>query len=448
MVGQMQVNETLSDGLKRGFTVIIPAATVEAKRGQKLATIAKSMNLPGFRPGKVPANLVRQRYGAAVMTEVHQDSVEDAVKTLLQDRGLRSATQPQVELVHAEEGKDLEFKVEVELLPEITVPDFGAISLTRLKVEPDTTAVDKALGEIALRQRNLEDVTETRGAEKGEVLQVDFVGRIDGTAFDGGAGQNIDLEVGGSGFIPGFTEGLEGMKAGETRTVSVSFPDDYQAKELAGKQADFEIVAHTLKKPVPAPIDDVLAKAMGFEAIDQLREAIQQQMQREYDGLARMKVKRQLLDVLAEQARFAPPESMVNNEFDAIWRRIEADRKSGKLDDEDKTKDDDTLRTEYRAIAERRVRLGLLLAEIGRVNAIQVSQDEMGRAMRAEAARYRGQEREVIEFFRKNPQAAETLRGPILEEKVVDFILDQAKIAEKPATPEELQAEDESREAA
>jgi trigger factor len=437
----MQVTETLTDGLKRAYTVVVPAADIETRRSKRLAEIGKTVNLPGFRPGKVPVGVVKQRYGTAVSAEILEESVNDATRQVLSDRGLRAATQPKVDVLSLDEAKDLEFKVELELMPEIAMPDFSALDLTRLKAEPTGEAVDKALGEIAARNRDMVPVAESRPAVKGDVLSVDFLGKVDGVAFPGGTGTDMDVEVGGTGFIPGFTEQMEGMSPGDSRTINVTFPEEYGAKELAGKAATFDITAKTLKQAVVPAVDDELAKKLGFETIERVRDLITQQIQREYDQLARLRLKRQLLDALAKQASFPAPEGMVQAEFDQIWQRIEADRAQGKLDEEDKAKDDETLKTEYRAIAERRVRLGLLLSEIGRVNGITVAADEMTRAMRAEAGRYPGQEAQVMEFFRKNPQAAETLRGPIFEEKVVDFVLELAKVTDSVVTPEELSSE-------
>ena len=434
----MQVTETLSDGLKRAFTVVVPAADIETKRAARLAELGKTLRLPGFRPGKVPANLVKTRYGSAVAAEVLEESVNAATREMLTERGLRPAMQPKVDVVNAAEAQDLEFKVELELLPEIPMPDFAAIGLTRLKAEPAPEALDKTLSGIAARQSEPVDVAEARGAAKGEILVVDFIGRIDGAAFEGGTANDVPVEVGGDGFIPGFTEQLEGLQAGQTRTIEVTFPADYGAEKLAGKTAHFEIAAKKLQQRELPPVDDDFAKKLGFEGLEPLRAVIGSQMQREYDQMSRQHLKRQLMDALAGTVSFTAPASLVDAEFDAIWQRLEEDRKAGKLDAEDAAKDEETLRADYRAIAERRVRLGLLLAEIGRTNAITVGNDEMTRAMRTEAARYQGQESQVMKFFRDNPQAAETLRGPIFEDKVVDFVLELAKVEDKAVSPEEL----------
>jgi len=437
----MQVTETLSEGLKRGYAVVVPVADIESKRTAKLVEIGKTVRLPGFRPGKVPMTVVRQRYGSAIMSEVLEESVNSATQQVLSDRGLRPAIQPKVDVTSLDDKQDLKFNVEVELLPEIAMPEFGAFSLTRFRAEPSSEAIDKALGEIAARQREFEPVSEDRGARMGDTLTVDFVGKIDGVDFPGGTGGGMAVELGGSGFIPGFSEGMEGMKPGEERQINVTFPAEYGNKELAGKPATFDLKATVLQQAKPLEINDAFAEKLGFENLDDLLKLIAQQIQREYDQMSRMRIKRDLLDVLANSASFMAPESMVESEFSSIWQRVESDLKQGKSDDEDKDKDEMTLKSEYRGIAERRVRLGLMLSEIGRANGIQVTPDEMTRAMRTEAGRYAGQETQIMEFFRKNPQAAESLRGPIFEEKVVDFILELAKVEEKTVSPEELSLE-------
>ena len=444
----MLVTETLSEGLKRAFSVVVPAADVAERRAKRLAELARTVNLPGFRPGKVPMSVITKRFAGGVMAEVLEESVNKATSDLLDERGLRAANQPQVDLVKAEPDSDIEFTVSFELFPTIEMPDFGAIELTRLTAAPDDEALTKALEGLAQRQRELTVVEETRPAVKGEVLTVDFLGKIDGVPFQGGDAKDMDIEVGGDGFIPGFTEQLEGMSAGDVKVIDVQFPAEYGAAELAGKAATFDITAKALKLQVLPALDDALAQKLGFDALDEVKGLIGQQMQREYDQLSRVRVKRQLLDALAKITAFPVPDSMLSGEFDQIWQRIEADRKEGKLDAEDAGKDDETLKAEYRAIAERRVRLGLLLAEIGRVNGITVTADEMTRAMRAEAGRYQGQEQMVMDFFRKNPQAAESLRGPIFEEKVVDFVLELAKVTDQVVTPEELAKEPEPETAA
>jgi trigger factor len=438
----MQVTETLSDGLKRSYAVRVPASDLESQTRKKLADIGKTMRLPGFRPGKVPPNLIRQRFGSSIMAEVMQDAVSGAADKLIAEKQLRPAGQPRVSLAGqpdpAAPAQDLDINVELELLPDITLPDLATLELTRVRAEPGEDVVQKALTSISEQNRDMQDIEEDRGAEKGEFLVVDFVGSIDGVPFPGGAGNDVNVEVAGGGFIPGFTEQLEGVKAGETKTIEVNFPTEYQAAELAGKAATFEITAKALKRGVPAALDDALAVKIGFENFTALNEAVVTQIQREYDQMARLRVKRELLDVLAERADFASPSNLLEAEFGAIWQRVEADRREGRVDEEDAGKDEATLRAEYHAIADRRVRLGLLLSEIGRVNNIQVTQQELTQALRAEAMRYPGQEQQVVEFFTKQPGAIEQLRGPIFEDKVVDHILAVAQVTDKVVPVEEL----------
>ncbi len=441
----MQVTEVANEGLKRAYQVVVPAGDIAAERSKRLEQLGREVRLPGFRPGKVPPKVIASRYGQAVQAEVLQESVNNATQQVVTDRGLRPALQPKIELVTFAEGTDLEFKVELEVLPEVPMPDFAGIAVERLKAEPTDEQLDKALDSIAQRNRKLEDIEEARGAQKGEVAVCDFVGRLVGEdgapaaePFPGGSASDMPIEVGGEGFIPGFTEQLEGIAAGEERTISVSFPEGYGAQDLAGKPAQFTVTAKALKRPVTPAIDDDLAKAVGFESLEALKGTVRDQLQREYDSLSRLKVKRALLDALAERAEFPVPEGMVESEFSQIWQRVEADLKEGRLDEDDKGKDEDTLKADYRRIAERRIRLGLLLSEIGRTNNITVTAEELGRAMRQEASRYPGQEQAVMEFFRKNPQAADNLRSPIFEEKVVDFMLELAKVTDRTVPVDEL----------
>jgi trigger factor len=376
------------------------------------------------------------------MAEVMQDAVSSAADLVVEDGKLRPAGQPRISLANqptlAGPAQDLEIKVDLEVLPDITLPDLTAISLTRLRAEPNPEVIDRALESIAKQHREVTLVEDDRPATIGDILVVDFSGSIEGVAFEGGNGVDTAVELGGAGFIPGFAEQIEGMRVGETRTIDVTFPAEYQAAHLAGRAAQFTITAKALKQPAPAVQDDSLAAKIGFENFDKLRDAVRGQMQGEFDQMSRLRIKRDLLDALAEQALFEAPPSMLEVEFNAIWQRVTADRDRGQQDEEDRGKDEATLRTEYRAIADRRVRLGLLLSEIGRVNEIQVSPAELSAALRAEAARYPGQEMQVVEFFRKNQAAIEQLRGPIFEDKVIDHILSVAQVEDKLVSPEEL----------
>jgi trigger factor len=438
----MQITETQSDGLKHAFTIVLPAADLQQKRQAKLDELGRTMRMPGFRPGKVPMTVLRKRYGNAVAAEVADESMNEATRQLLSERGLRPATQPKVDFVSdmMAEANDLEFKLELEVLPDITIPDLSQINLTRLKTEPNDEAVGAGLANIARSRRKEVEITEERGAEAGDAVVVDFLGRIAGVPFEGGAAQDVPVEIGGPGFIPGFAEQLEGLKSGETRTINVTFPADYGAVELAGKDAEFEVTAKGLKRFETPELDDAIAAELGFEDLEDLKKFVRDRLQRELDAGARQNLKRQLLDALAETSDFPVPPSLTEGEFKQIWDRLEEERKAGRLDEEDKAKDEETLRTEYQAIADRRVRLGLLLAEIGQRNGITVSNEEMNRAVFQHAMQYGARQKEALDLFRKNPQAAEFLRGPIFEEKVVDYILELAQVSDKQVTPEELAA--------
>lgn len=435
----MQVTETLSESLKRGFTIVIKETQLAEKRDARLAEMGHQMNIPGFRPGKVPLPVVKQRYGETVQNEVLNDAVSDAIKNTLEERGLRAAAQPQITVKEGyKEGDDLEFSFEVELIPDFEVPDFKGINLIRLKAQPSDEAITKALESIAERQRDFKDIEEKRPAVNGDILVVDFVGKVDGVAFDGGTADDVNVEIGGSGFIPGFAEQIEGMTPGEEKQITVTFPENYQAPNLAGKEATFDIKAKGLKEAVTPEINEEFATKIGLESLDNLKTLISKQIVSEYDQMSHMRLKRDVLDALAEKVTFEIPAGLLNAEFDQIWQRIESDRQADRLDEEDKAKDEETLKADYRKIAERRVRLGLLLVEIGRLNSIAVTDEELTQAMRSEAMRYPGKEKEVIEFFQKNPQAIDSLRGPIYENKVIDYILELANIEDKEVSAEEL----------
>jgi trigger factor len=440
----MQVTETPADGLKRAYQVVVPAADLAARRDARLAELSKTLKIPGFRPGKVPVSLVKQRYGQAVMGEILEGTVDETARKIVADHKLKPAQQPQIKDLKFEDGQDLAFTMALEVLPEIAIPDLKGISLEKLTSEPEDDTITKALETIASRNRETVPVTEARPAGQGDIVVADFVGSIDGEKFDGGAMNDAEIEIGSGQFIPGFEDGVLGMSAGETRTIDVTFPEGYGAAQLAGKAAQFVITAKALKAPVLPAIDDEFAKKLGLADLAALKDAVKKQIQRDYDQLSRMRIKRSLLDQLAEKAAFQAPEGMVDGEFNAIWQRVEADLKAGRLDEDDKGKDEDTLKADYRRISERRVKLGLLLAEIGRANSIQVGQDELSRAMQAEASRFPGQQKQVFDYFAKNPQAVEGLRAPIFEEKVVDFVLELASVTEKKVPPAELSAEPEA----
>jgi len=433
----MQITETTEgQGLKRAFTIVVPATEIEGKVSARLADIASTIHLPGFRPGKVPLALVRKRYGDGVMGEVLQEAVNESTQQVISERGLRPVLAPKVDLKSFEPGKDLEYALAVEIMPEIPNVDLSALSFTRLKIEADEAEIESGLRRLAEQNRSFEAPAKARAAATGDVLVADFVGKIDGTAFEGGSATDARIELGTGSFIPGFEEQLIGAKAGAQREISVTFPAEYGNAALAGKAATFDVTVKEVLEPKVPAVDDELATKLGFETLEKLKEAVKEQIGREFENASRARLKRQMLDRLSDLVAFPLPGGLVDGEFDQIWKSIDEARTAGRLDPADAEKDEDALKADYRGIAERRVRLGLLLGEIGRINNIVVNDDELKRAMYVEARRFPGQERKVLEYFQKNPDATNSLRGPLFEDKVIDFIIEMAKIEDEVVKPE------------
>ncbi|MBX9635039.1 MAG: trigger factor [Magnetospirillum sp.] len=424
----MQVTETNADGLKREFKVVVPAAQLETRTEGRLAEIAREVKLPGFRPGKVPMKIVRQKYGASIMGEVLEAAVNEGAGAAIAEKGLKPAMQPKVEITSYAEGKDLEFSVAVEVLPEITPMDFATISLEREKAQAPDEEINETLARIAERHEGSEVVE--RASASGDVVVIDFVGKKDGVAFQGGTGEGYSLKLGSNTFIPGFEDQLIGKTAGEQVVVDVTFPEAYGNEDLAGAPAQFDVTVKEVRAAKPAELDDELAKKLGMDSLDALKQAIKDEISRELDGISRIKLKRKLLDVLAANHDFQVPEGMVEQEFEAIWKQISEDREQGRTDPSDEGKDEDTLKADYRILAERRVRLGLLLADVGQKNTVNVTQDDVNKALIEEARRYPGQEHLVFQYYKNNPGALDNLRAPIFEDKVIDFILELAKVAD------------------
>jgi len=437
----MQVRETSAEGLKHEFTVVVAAAEIEQKIQDRLAEIGRSVRLPGFRQGKAPLALLKKRYGPSVMGEVVERAVNDTSSETIKEHKLRPALQPKIEIVSFNEGKDLEYKLAVEVLPEISAISLDGIALERWKAEIPDGDIDQALERIAKQQRKTSPVE--RAADKGDFVRIDFKGTLDGVAFPGGSAENYLLELGSGGFIPGFEDQLVGVKANEARNVAVTFPADYGNAELAGKAAEFAVTVKEVRQAEVQPIDESLATAVGMENLAELRQAVRERIEREYTGIARQKLKRELLDQLAARHSFAVPAGMLDLEFQSLWREIEAERKRAKdtgAPDPELGKSDDELKAEFKTLSERRVRLGLLLNEIGRTNSITVAAEELNRAVIDRARGFPGQEREVLDFYRNNPQALDSLRAPIYEDKVVDFILGKVNVTERSVPPAELTA--------
>lgn len=439
----MQVVETNADGLKHDFKVVIPAADIEQKVEHRLHELARSVRIPGFRPGKIPLSLLKTRYGQPVMDEIIEQTVADSTTRAMSERNLRPATQPKIEITPFSEGQDLEFTMAVEVLPEIEPMDFSKLKLERLQADVEDSEVEQALERIAAQHRRSEPIKGNRKARKGDILVLDFVGKIDGEPFEGGTNTDFHLELGSDMFIAGFEDQLIGARPGERTQVKVTFPEDYVSDRLAGKEASFDVEVKELREVTPVAVDDALAQTMGLDNLAELKAKMREQIEREHDMLSRARLKRQLLDQLAAVHDFTVPQGMVDAEFEIIWTRIKEAMGKGALDPADAGKSEDELKAEYRSIAERRVRLGLLMSEVGGQNNISLSAEELNRAVMAEARRHPGQERQILEFYRNKPEAMERLRAPLFEDKVVDFIVEMAQIEERKVSAAELVSEPE-----
>jgi trigger factor len=501
----MQVTETNADGLKREFRIVVPAGELEEKVTSRLGEIGRTINLPGFRPGKVPMQILRRRFGSSVLGEVLESTLQGSSAETIREHNLRPALPPKVDIVSFSEGADLEYKMSLELLPEIPEPSFANLSIERLVVEVPDEDVDRAIERIAEQQRKSEPVE--RPAESGDIVVIDVEGRVGEQEIPGASGKDRQIALGSGSFIPGFEEQLIGATTGEHRTVRVTFPEDYGVADFAGKAAVFEVDVKEVRQRLPIVIDDELGKAVGLESLAELHQEVQQQMQRDYNVASRLRLKRALLDRLAETHDFPVPPGMVEMELDSIWRQYQAEKErdaaapseaaggeeaaaegepggatpqtagaeavagaaeaaaaevgaepakaaGGDVDSNaaggsvaensadpqaaETAETEEAVKSEYRKIAERRVRLGLLLAEVGRSNNITVTQEEMNQAITREARRHPGYERQVLDFYRQNPEATANLRAPIFEDKVVDFIVELANVEERKISPQEL----------
>lgn len=437
----MQVVETNSESLLKDFKVTVDAADIEARIDSRLTEVGQGARIPGFRPGKIPAKVLKQRFGEAVRGEVLDAALRDSTQELLAERGLRPASQPQIEVTSYEEGNDLQYDVSVELLPDIGDLDFSSIELERVKVAATDVEIDDTLERLTEQNKQSKPVETARAAKKGDIVVLDFIGRIDGEPFDGGAGNDISLELGANQFIPGFEDQLVGSKAGQSPEVSVTFPEDYGSADLAGKDAVFSCEVKELREPVPAELNDEFATTLGLESLEALKSAISEQLNGEYGQYTNEKIKRELLDKLSDAYKFDVPPRMLESEFEQIWKQVEDARENDKMDPEDLGKSDEELQTQYRDISERRVRLGLLLSHVGESNELTVTQEEVNRAIMDQARQMPGQEQQVIEYYRTNTDAQASLQAPIFEDKVVNFILEMANVTDREISPEVLRAE-------
>ncbi len=437
----MQVTETSAEGLRREYSIVVPARDIEDKLVGRLTEIGQSVTVPGFRPGKVPIGILKQRYGDSVRGEILEQTIQDATENALSEKELRPALQPKIEIVTFEDGADLEYKLAVEVLPEIEPVEFSSLELERLVAEVGDSEIEAALTRLAEQRKTFQPVETPRAAVLGDQVVIDFTGRVDGETFDGGTASDFVLELGSGQFLPGFEDQLIGAEPGAKVEVKADFPDDYPAENLKGKNAVFDVDLKEVREAAAVGIDDDLAKSMGVDDLDALKGAVREQIEREYGQTSRARLKRTLLDRLAEIHQFELPPGMVEQEFDAIWRQVKDAMEQDRLDEDDKEKSEDELRERYQPIADRRVKLGLLLSEVGRTNNITVNQDDLNRAMVEQARGFPGQESRIFEYYQNNPEAMQELQAPIFEDKVIDFIVEMAKVTDRAVTIDELMAD-------
>jgi trigger factor len=439
--------ETQNEGLKRAFMLTIPAEDIEARVEQEVKRIAPQIRMPGFRPGKVPPNLIRKMHGESLRGDALQGAVQEGVQQLLTEQKIRPALQPQVELNEGyEPGKDAEIKVSLEALPDVPPPDIGDLKLDRLTVEPDEKAVDEQIGQLASQNKRWEDADKKYAAANGDLVVMDFEGEVEGKPFEGGKGEDMSIELGSGRLIPGFEEQLVGAKSGDTREVKVTFPEDYPVENLKAKDALFAITVKGVKTAGETKVDEEFAKSLGLNDLEQLKGLVRDQQAQELNGLTRTHMKRQLLDQLAGRHDFPVPESMVEAEYENILGQLRHEA-SHEADPQAALAEIEAESGEYRRIAERRVRLGLLLSEIGSANGVEVTEQEMNRLIMQAASQYQGKDRETfIRYIQQEPMAAAQLRAPLYEDKVVDFLFSKANISERKATRAELEADLEAEE--
>ncbi len=447
----MQVTETLSEGLKREFKVVVPAAELDAKVNQRLDELKGRVRLDGFRPGKVPVSHLKRVYGRSAMAEVIEATVRDANNQIVTERGFKLAAQPKVTLPEEKDAieqliageRDLDYTMAVEIVPPIELTDFKTVKLTRLTSEITDAEIDEAVARVAEQNKPYSPKGEGEKAAKDDRLVVSYAGTINGEPFEGGTGDDAAVLLGSNTFIPGFEDQLIGIAAGETRTIKVKFPEHYQAEHLAGKDAEFVVTAKSIETPAAVTIDDEFAKSLGLELLAKLRDAIKDRLAREHAAVSRQKIKRALLDELDKRHKFEPPPSLVEEEFTRVWKSVLQELENEKKTFADENTTEEKASAEYRTIAERRVRLGLVLAEIGEKNNITVPEDEVSRAVMEQARQFPGREKQVWDYYRKNPEAVAALRAPLYEDKVIDFLLELAQVTDKKVAREELYKEDE-----
>jgi trigger factor len=448
----MQVTETVSDGLVREFRVVVPIADLDARVNERLGELKDRVRINGFRPGKVPVAHLKRVYGRSAMAEAIEAMVRETNAKIVTDHGFKLATEPKVTMPSEQAEvesliagqSDLAYTVAIELVPKIELADFKSIKLERLTADVADAEIEEAVNRIAEQNRPFSAKAEGAGAETGDRVTISFSGKIEGKPFEGGSGEDIVVNLGSGTFIPGFEDQLVGIKPGDARTVNVTFPANYMNQELAGKAAEFDVTAKSIEMPNPVTIDDAFAKSLGLDSLAKLRDAVRDRLAREHAVASRQKVKRALLDRLDERHKFEPPPSLVEQEFENVWKAVQGDLQAQGRTFADEGTTEEAARAEYRGIAERRVRLGLVLAEIGERNGIKVTDEEMNRALVERARQFPGREQEVWNYFRNNAAALAGVRAPIFEEKVIDFLVELADLTEKKVSREELYKDDDA----
>ncbi len=441
----MKITEEKSNGLTREYKAVISAADFEKNVDNKIAQIAKNTKIPGFRPGKAPKAMLKQKYRSSVLGEVLDDMLKASADEIIKDKNLRPAVMPSINLLTFGYDKDIEFTVVVEVLPEIKVGDFSKITLDKLTSEVPAEEVEKAIKYVAQTKKENVAVNDNRPTKKGDIAVIDFTGSVDGVEFNGGKGTDYPLELGSNSFIPGFEDQLVGKNKGDKVDVNVTFPENYHAKDLAGKAAVFAVEIKEIREPKEIEINDEFAKSLGEENLDGLRARVVERIKADYENASKMKLKRALLDVLDKEYSFEVPSKLVDAEYDGIVKQYEQAKKYNQLDEYEKAKDEKDLLAEYKEIANRRVKLGLLLSEVGLSAKLTITPEDINNAILTEAKKYPGQEKAVFDYYLKNKEAVEALKAPVFEEKIVDYVLTQVKLNEKVVSVEELYSFDEEK---
>ena len=434
----MKVNDKKNEGIDREYEITIPSNDIDAKITSKLNEVGKQVKIPGFRPGKVPMGLLKKRFGASVRSEILETTLQESTQKLFEERNLKPATQPKIDLISFEDGNDLEFSVSLQLIPEIELTDMSSFKVEKLISHASDNDINDATKKMAENNKKSVPLTNRKTTKDGDVVVIDFVGFKDDKEFEGGKAEDYKLELGSGSFIPGFEEQLVGIKVDSKKDIKVKFPDNYENDHLKGQDVLFKIKLKSIESLQVPEVDEEFSKSMGFESLKDLKDAVKNQINKDYEYLSRMKVKREMLDFLAENNKFDVPSTMVDEQFDLIWKNILQAKESNSLDEKDKKMSDEELEKYYKNIAERRVKLGLILSDVGDKNNLSIGPEELSQAISREASRFPGQEQQVMEYYKSNPQALEQVRAPLLEDKVIDFLLESSEVTEKKVSSKKL----------